>query len=67
MCFFSTLIFWTMAWMGVSWFLPPKGISTVPAPMVESNRSERPRLEQVFRSEATALKFSVKVPVTVLP
>ena len=47
--------------------MPPKGISTVPAPMVESNRSDRPRLEQVFRSEATARKFSAKLPVTVLP
>ena len=36
--------------MGVSWYFPPKGISTVPAPMVESNRSDRPRLEQMFRS-----------------
>ena len=65
MCFFSTETFCTMAWTGVSWYLPPKGISTVPAPMVESNRSDRPRLEQVFRSVATAMKFWAKSPVTV--
>ena len=49
---FSTEIFVTMAWVGVSWFLPPKGMSTAPLPMVESKRSDRPRLEQTFRSAA---------------
>ncbi len=39
--------------MGVRWALPPKGISTVPAPMVESKRSERPRWEHTFRSPAS--------------
>ena len=34
----------TMACAGVSWFLPPKGMSTVAAPMVESKRSDRPLL-----------------------
>ena len=64
---FSVDIFWTIACMGVSWFLPPKGIRTVPAPMVESNCSERPRFEQVFKSEAMARQLSLKVPDTVLP
>ena len=40
----------TMAWAGVSWRVPPKGMSTVAAPMVESKRSERPLLEQTLRS-----------------
>ena len=44
-----------MAWGGVRWNLPPKGMSTVDAPTVESNFSERPRLEQTFRSEAKAV------------
>ena len=40
----------TMAMLGVSWVLPPKGMSTVPAPIVESKRSERPLLEATLRS-----------------
>ena len=40
-----------MAELGVSCVLPPKGISTVAAPMVESKRSERPLLEATLRSE----------------
>ena len=43
---------------GVSWYLPPKGISTVFAPMVESNRSARPRFEHTFRSCARLNSFS---------
>ena len=39
-----------MACTGVSWVLPPKGMTTVPAPMVESNRSDRPFLLHTFRS-----------------
>ena len=46
----STGSFATMAMLGVSWVLPPKGMSTVPAPMVESKRSERPLLEATLRS-----------------
>ena len=38
----STGSFAAMAWVGVFWYLPPKGISTEEAPMVESNRSQRP-------------------------
>ena len=34
-----------IAWAGVRWYLPPKGISTLPAPMVLSKRSVRPRRE----------------------
>ena len=34
-----------MAWAGVRWNLPPKGMSTEAAPMEESNRSPRPRWE----------------------
>ena len=36
--------------MGVAWVLPPKGISTVPAPMVASNRSARPLRLHTFNS-----------------
>ena len=50
----SREILCTMAWMGVRWNFPPKGMSTVPAPMVESNRSERPWREQKRRSPAWA-------------
>ena len=44
----------TMACAGVSWFLPPKGMSTVAAPMVESKRSDRPLFEHTFRSVTRA-------------
>ena len=46
----STGSFAAMASAGVSWFLPPNGMSTVAAPIVESKRSERPLLEQTFKS-----------------
>ena len=36
-------------------------MSTVPAPMVESNRSLRPFLQQMFRSPAMFRSFSAKV------
>ena len=52
-CSTETLL--TMAWMGVVWVAPPNGMRTVPAPMVESKRSERPRLEQTLRSSTRAL------------
>ena len=35
-------------------FLPPKGMRTVAAPMVESKRSERPLLDATFKSETSA-------------
>ena len=41
-----------MAWAGVRWFFPPKGIRTLPAPMEPSNRSVRPRREAHFRLAA---------------
>ena len=63
---FSTETLLTMAWMGVVWVLPPKGISTVPAPMVESKRSDRPLLEQTFRSPASSSMPSRKSPGTSL-
>ena len=47
-----------MACAGVSWYLPPKGISTVAAPMVESNRSESPFLLHTFRSLTRLCSFS---------
>ena len=50
-----------MAIWGVSWWLPPKGIRTVAAPMVESNRSLRPFLLQTFRSPTMLFIFSPKV------
>ena len=35
---------------GVFWYLPPKGIRTVPAPTVESKRSASPCWDALFRS-----------------
>ena len=52
----------TMAMFGVSCFLPPNGMSTVPAPMVESKRSERPLLEATFRSVSMVCMRSESVP-----
>ena len=49
----STGIFATMAMLGASWREPPKGISTVAAPMVESKRSERPLFDATFSSVRT--------------
>ena len=57
---FSTEILLTIACEGVSWYLPPKGMTTVPAPMVESKRSDRPRLEQTFRSPARLSQACLK-------
>ena len=51
-----------MAWAGVRWVLPPKGMRTLPAPMEPSNRSVRPRrlahfrLAAISRREAAALQ-----------
>ncbi len=53
----------TMAMFGVSCLRPPNGISTVPAPMVESKRSERPLLEATFKSVSMACMRSSNVPV----
>ena len=39
-----------MLWVGVSWYLPPKGITTLPAPMLLSNISTKPFWEQTFKS-----------------
>ena len=55
-------IFAAIACAGVRWYLPPKGIKTVPAPMVESKRSLRPRFEQMFLSESAERSRSVKLP-----
>ena len=41
-----------MTWAGVRWVLPPKGMSTLPAPMEPSNRAVRPRREAHFRLAA---------------
>ena len=38
---------------GVIWNFPPKGIRTLCAPTVESNRSESPRFEHTLRSART--------------
>ena len=46
-----------MACSGVAWFLPPKGISTEPAPMVASNRSTRPLWEAKRSSWAMPRRF----------
>ena len=50
-----------MAMAGVSWVFPPKGMSTVAAPMVESKRSERPLLEATLRSVTRERSFSANV------
>ena len=57
----STGSFATMAFCGVSWCAPPKGIRTVAAPMVESNRSDRPFLLHTFRSPTMFFIFWAKV------
>ena len=57
-CPCSTGILAAIACAGVSWRSPPKGISTVPAPMVESKRSTSPFWEQTFRSETREAIFS---------
>ena len=41
-----------MAWVGVRWVFPPKGIRTLPAPMELSKRSTRPRRLAVLRLAA---------------
>ncbi len=51
-----------MAMDGVSWRLPPNGMSTVDAPMVLSKRSERPLLEATLRSVSTVRRRSASVP-----
>jgi hypothetical protein len=45
----------------VSCVRPPKGMSTVAAPMVESKRSERPLLEATFRSRTSEPRRSASV------
>ena len=61
----STGSFAAMAWTGVSWRAPPKGMTTVAAPMVESNHSLIPFLLHTLRSVTTARSFSSRVPVWV--
>lgn len=41
--------------------MPPKGMSTVAAPIVESKRSESPLFEQTFKSRTTDPMRSAKV------
>ena len=53
--------FATMASAGVSWVLPPNGMSTVEAPIVESKRSERPLFEATLRSRTRESIFWPKV------
>ena len=50
----NTGSFATMASAGVSCRAPPKGMSAVAAPMVESKRSDRPLFEHTFRSVTRA-------------
>ena len=50
----------TMASSGVSWYSPEKGINTVPAPMLESNRSDRPFWQQT--SSRAIFSFRASVP-----
>ena len=51
----------TMASSGVCWYSPAKGMSTVAAPMLESNRSERPFWPQT--SSRAMLAFKACTPV----
>ena len=51
-----------MASAGVSWRDPPNGMSTVPAPMVESKRSDSPLFEHTLRSETSASMRSASEP-----
>ena len=62
----STGILCIMVCIGVSCFDPPNGISTVPAPIVESNLSESPLLEQILRSPAIMAIASSNLPLTSL-
>ena len=57
----STGSFAAIAIVGVSWVFPPKGMSTLAAPMVESKRSARPLLEATFSSVSRACKRSARV------
>ena len=53
----------TIAMLGVSWVAPPKGMSTVAAPIVESKRSERPLFEATLRSVTTErMSWASEVP-----
>ena len=49
-----------IACVGVNCFLPPKGISTLPAPMVASKRSTSPLWEANFKSEAISFKLALQ-------
>ena len=53
-----------MAWAGVVWVLPPKGMSTDPAPMEPSNRSTSPRREAHFRLAAISRRSANSCPTT---
>ena len=46
-----------MAWAGVAWYLPPKGMRTDPAPMEPSNRSTSPRRLAHFRLDAISRRL----------
>ena len=52
----------TMASAGVSCSLPPNGMSTVAAPIVESKRSDRPLLEAMLMSESISFIRSLSEP-----
>ena len=52
----------TMASFGVSCLRPPNGMSTVPAPIVESKRSDRPLFDATLRSVTTAFMRSASEP-----
>ena len=45
-----------MAWAGLLWVFPPKGMSTEAAPMVLSKRSVRPRRLAHFRLPAISFR-----------
>ena len=50
----ATGSFATMDCDSVSWYFPPNGMKTLPAPMEPSNISTRPFWEQTFKSASSA-------------
>ncbi len=54
-------IFATIASTGVSWFFPPNGWRTVPAPTDESNISPSPFWLVEFKSESAVVNLSIVV------
>ena len=55
-----------MDWVGVRWVFPPKGMVTLPAPMVLSKRSTNPRREAQGRPAANSRReWNLGAPIAV--